>query len=136
MKAHEETSEAELRRMIDEQNAKMDVERRKTEKMYQQQIQDLKKAKEEKVKEGRRELEALKKAHEETSEAEVRRETEKMQKWQIQDLKKAEEERTAYIRQVETQNETLRRQIKEHEKARKGAENGLKEAVENIERRA
>ena len=136
MKAHEETSEAELRRMIDEQNAKMDVERRKTEKMYQQQIQDLKKAKEEKVKEGRRELEALKKAHEETSEAEVRRETEKMQKWQIQDLKKAEEERTAYIRQVETQNETLRRQIKEHEKARKGAENGLKEAVENIGRRA
>ena len=136
MKAHEETSEAELRRMIDEQNAKMDVERRKTEKMYQQQIQDLKKAKEEKVKEGRRELEALKKAHEETSEAEVRRETEKMQKWQIQDLKKAKEERTAYIRQVETQNETLRRQIKEHEKARKGAENGLKEAVENIERRA
>ena len=136
MKAHEETSEAELRRMIDEQNAKMDVERRKTEKMYQQQIQDLKKAKEEKVKEGRRELEALKKAHEETSEAEVRRETEKMQKWQIQDLKKAKEERTAYIRQVETQNETLRRQIKEHEKARKGAENGLKEAGENIERRA
>ena len=136
MKAHEETSEAELRRMIDEQNAKMDVERRKTEKMYQQQIQDLKKAKEEKVKEGRRELEALKKAHEETSEAEVRRETEKMQKWQIQDLKKAKEERTAYIRQVETQNETLRRQIKEHEKARKGAENGLKEAVENIGRRA
>ena len=136
MKAHEETSEAELRRMIDEQNAKMDVERRKTEKMYQQQIQDLKKAKEEKVKEGRRELEALKKAHEETSEAEVRRETEKMQKWQIQDLKKAKEERTAYIRQVETQDETLRRQIKEHEKARKGAENGLKEAVENIGRRA
>ena len=43
---------------------KTDEERRKTEKMYQQQIQDLKKAKEEKVKEGRRELEALKKAHE------------------------------------------------------------------------
>ena len=43
---------------------KTDEERRKTEKMYQQQIQDLKKAEEEKMEEGRRELEALKKAHE------------------------------------------------------------------------
>ena len=43
---------------------------------------------------------------------------------------------TASIRRVETQNETLRRQIKEHEKARKEKENEFKEAVENIGRRA
>ena len=42
---------------------------------------------------------------------------------------------TASIRQVETQNETLKRQIEKHEKARKEAENGLKEAVENMGRR-
>ena len=37
----------------EEHNAKTDEERRKTEKIYQQQIQDLKKAEEEKVEKGR-----------------------------------------------------------------------------------
>ena len=59
-----EKLKAEMQRSTEEHNAKTDEERRKTEKMYHQQIQDLKKAEEEKVEEGRRELEALKKAHE------------------------------------------------------------------------
>ena len=59
-----ENLKAEMQRKTEEHNAKNDEERRKTEKIYQQQIQDLKKAEEEKVEEGRRELEALKKAHE------------------------------------------------------------------------
>ena len=62
-KEDKEKLEAEMRR-IDEHKAKMDEERKKTEKMHQQQILELKEAEEERLEETRRELEALKKAHE------------------------------------------------------------------------
>ncbi|XP_023326712.1 uncharacterized protein LOC111700126 [Eurytemora carolleeae] len=63
-KEERELVEAKMLRMMEEQNAKTEDERRKTEKMHQQHIQALIEAEEEREKERQRELEVLKKDHE------------------------------------------------------------------------
>ena len=63
-KEDRERVEAKMLRMMEKQNAKTEEERKKTEKMHQQQIHVLIEAEKEREKERRRELDVLKKAHE------------------------------------------------------------------------